>query len=122
MNLYHDVVVKGIDAGSSELTSPGNCDLVFSLNESPKPEWRDTFRRIAHERGNAVLEHVRFNAGFVSVSVPLVKATAIVSTLLEVVHATNSAFREENAGELEEEVAFSKAVGEIEALLATAGQ
>ena len=117
MNLYHDVVVIGIDTESSELTGPGICDLVFALNESPKPEWRDVFRRMAHERGNAVLEHVRFNAGFVCVSIPLVNATGIVPTLLEVVRATNAAFREENAGELYEEEAFARVVTEIESAL-----
>lgn len=118
MNLYHDVVVKGVDTESSELTRPGICDLVFALNESPKPEWRDVFRRVAHERGHAVLEHVRFNAGFVCVTVPLVNATSMVPELLQVVETTNAVFREENAGELDEEKAFAKALGEIQAILA----
>ncbi len=117
MNLYHDVVVKGIDAESSELVRPGNCDLVFALNESPPPEWRDLFRRMAHERGNGTLEHVRFNAGFVTVSVPLVNATAIVKDLVEVVAATNAAFRQEHAGALYEQEAFVAAVAEIGAML-----
>ena len=118
MDLYHDVVVKGLDEDSSELVRPGNCDLVFALNEAPPPEWRDLFRRMAHERGNAALEHVRFNAGFVSVAVPRVNATGIVQVLVVVVRATNGAFREEHAGALYEQEAFAKAVAEIEAMLA----
>lgn len=118
MNLYHDVVVKGVDEESSELVRPGNCELVFALNEAPPPEWRDLFRRMAHDRGNSALEHARFNAGFVCVAVPLVNATAIVEDLVAVVRATNGAFREEHAGALYEQEAFASAVTQIQAMLA----
>src|SRR5512146_1070040 len=113
MNVYHDVVVKGIDAESSELVRPGNCELVFALNEAPPTEWRELFRRTAHDRANAALEHAQFRAGFVIVSVPLVRATGLAQELVEVVRETNGAFRDEYGEQLREAAAFAAAVTEI---------
>src|SRR5512141_2491708 len=107
MNRYHDVVVSGIDIESSELVRPGNCELVFALNEAPPPEWRELFRRTAHERANAALEHAQFRAGFVTVAVPLVRAAGLAQELVEVVRETNCAFRDEYAESLRDGAAFA---------------
>ncbi len=52
MHEFHDVVVKGIDKESSELVQAGICELVFAFNDPPPPEWRELFRKLAHERAN----------------------------------------------------------------------
>lgn len=118
MNTYHDVVVTGIDAETSEVVRPGNCELVFTLNENPPPEWRELFRRVAHTQANALLEHAQFRAGTVIVGVPLVRARDICGELMTLVRETNGAFRDEHGEALREQGQFAETMAHIQATIA----
>ncbi len=113
MHVFEDVVVKGIDADSSELVQASTCELVFALSDAPPPEWREIFRKVAHERANEVMEHVKFRAGFALVAVPLVRATGVVEDLVAIVRETNAAYRKEYAQSLQEEATFAEALKSI---------
>ncbi len=116
MHAYQDVVVRGIDAGASELSRPGNCELVFELNEAPPQEWRELFRKTAHDGAHAALEHAAFRAGTLVVSVPLVNAVHVAETLAEVVRETNGAFRDQYAESLRDQAHFGDVVAQIQRL------
>ncbi len=118
MHEFHDVVVKGIDKESSELVQAGTCELVFALNDAPPPEWRELFRRVAHDRADELMEHAKFRAGFVLVPVPLVRATGVVEDLVTIVRETNAAYRKEYAQYLAEERAFAESLAAIDEYLA----
>jgi hypothetical protein len=117
MHVFEDVVVKGVDADSSELAQAGICELVFALNDAPPPEWRELFKKEAHARANELMEHARFRAGTVVVSVPLVRAAGVVEELVAIVEDTNAAYRKQYAQYLEEEAAFAQALASIDQYL-----
>lgn len=119
MHVFEDVVVKGVDADSSVLVQAGICEVVFALSDAPPPEWRELFRKVAHERANELMEHAKFRAGFVLVSVPLVRAAGVVEDLVVIAAETNAAYRKEYAQYLEEEAAFVQALASIGQYLAT---
>ncbi len=118
MHAYQDVAVRGIDPDTSELSRPGNCELVFALNEAPRAEWRELFRKVAHEGAHAALEHAAFRAGTLVVATPLVNAVHVAETLDDVVRHTNAAFRDAFADALRDEATFAGIVEEIQRLFA----
>ncbi len=118
MHVYQDVVVRGIDAEASELSRPGNCEMVFELNEAPPAEWRELFRKVAHEGAHSALEHGAFRAGTLVVSTPLVNAVHVAETLADVVRNTNAGFRDAFADALRDEAKFADIVQEIQRLFA----
>ncbi len=106
MHAYQDVMVRGIDADASELSRPGNCEMVFELNEAPPQEWRELFRKVAHDGAHAALEHAAFRTGTLVVSTPLVNAVHVAETLADVVRSTNALFREGFADSLRDQESF----------------
>ncbi len=116
MHVYQDVIVRGIDPEASELSRPGNCELVFVLNEAPPSEWREIFRKVAHDGAHAALEHAAFRAGTLAVSTPLVNAVHVAETLAGVVRETNGAFRDSFADALRDQATFAEIVGQIQQL------
>ncbi len=118
MNVFRDVVVKAVDADSSELVRAGDCEVVFALNGAPPSEWRELFRKLAHEHANEVLAHAQFRAGFLTVPVPLVRAAGIAEELVALTRETNDAFRKEYAQYLAEEEQFAQALASIGQFLA----
>ena len=114
MRVYKDVVVLGIDPEASELSRPGNCEMVFVLNEAPPQEWRELFRKVAHDGAHAALEHAAFRAGTLAVSTPLVNAVHVAQTLATVVRATNGAFRDSYGEALRDEQQFADIVDQIQ--------
>ncbi len=118
MRTYQDVVVRGIDADASELSRPGNCELVFELNEAPPAEWRELFRKVAHDGAHAALEHGAFRAGSLVVSTPLVNAVHVAETLRDVVRSTNTAFRDTFADALRDQATFAATVEKIQRIFA----
>ncbi len=113
MHAYQDVVVRGIDAEASELSRPGNCEMVFELNEAPPAEWRELFRKVAHDGAHAALEHGAFRAGTLVVSTPLVNAVHVAETLTEVVRSTNTLFRDTFAESLRDQEAFVDIIAQV---------
>ncbi len=65
------------------------------------------------------MEHAKFRAGFILVSVPLVRAAAVVEDLVTIVRETNTAYRQEYAQYLTEERTFTEALASIDGYLAT---
>ena len=118
MHAYQDVVVAGIDPAASELSRPGNCELVFILNEAPPQEWRELFRKTAHDGAHAALEHAAFRAGTLVVSVPLVNAVHVAETLADVMRDTNGAFRDSYAESLRDQATFATVLQQIHRLYA----
>ncbi|HEX9106073.1 MAG TPA: hypothetical protein VF832_02565 [Longimicrobiales bacterium] len=114
MHVYQDVVVRGIDPDASELSRPGNCELVFVMNEAPPQEWRELFRKVCHDGAHAALEHGVFRAGSLAVSAPLVNALHVAETLASVVRETNSAFRDAYGEALRDQQKFADIVQEIQ--------
>ncbi len=120
MHVYQDVVVRGIDPEASELSRPGNCEIVFVLNEAPPQEWRELFRKVCHDGAHAALEHAAFRAGTLAVSAPLVNAVHVAETLIVVVRDTNSAFRDAFGESLRDQQKFADIVREIQRVIAPA--
>ncbi len=116
MHMYQDVVVRGIDAEASELSRPGNCEMVFVLNEAPPAEWRELFRKVAHDGAHAALEHGAFRAGTLVVSTPLINAVHVAETLGEVVQGTNALFRDTFADSLRDQAAFAGIIAQVNRL------
>ncbi len=122
MHVYQDVVVRGIDAEASELSRPGNCEMVFELNEAPPQEWRELFRKVAHEGAHAALEHAAFRAGTLVVSTPLVNAVHVAETLADVVRSTNTLFRDTFADSLRDQAAFAGIIHQVNSIFAAQPQ
>ncbi len=116
MHAYQDVIVRGIDAEASELSRPGNCEMVFELNEAPPQEWRELFRKVAHEGAHAALEHAAFRTGTLVVSTPLVNAVHVAETLADVVRSTNALFRDTYADSLRDQAAFAGIIAQVNRL------
>ncbi len=114
MHVYQDVVVRGIDPEASELSRPGNCEMVFVLNEAPPQEWRELFRKVCHDGAHSALEHAAFRAGTLAVSAPLVNALHVAETLATVVRDTNAAFRDAFGEALRDQHYFAEIVEQIQ--------